>query len=160
MPYQIRKIRNKPLYTVKNTETGVFHSKGTTLTNAKKQIALLRGLEKKTIKPRAKGQGLREDAMRVIVDNLFLNDELFYLQGTDFTDRMNILRQQFAEANYPDELIDEIIQQIMDRMNSPKPSPPQTPPRPKKKPRGGGASASITTRVNDFLDLLEEARFN
>jgi hypothetical protein len=45
MPYKIRKIRNKPLYSVKNLDNGVFHSYATTLANAKKQVALLQAID-------------------------------------------------------------------------------------------------------------------
>lgn len=41
MPYAIRKVKNKNEYNVKNTKTGVVHSKATTLENAKKQVKLL-----------------------------------------------------------------------------------------------------------------------
>lgn len=41
MPYTIRKVKNKNEYSVKNTKTGVVHSKATTLENAKKQVKLL-----------------------------------------------------------------------------------------------------------------------
>ena len=41
MPYTIRKIKNKNEYSVKNTKTGVVHSKESTLANAKKQVRLL-----------------------------------------------------------------------------------------------------------------------
>ena len=36
MPFSIRKIRGKNLYSVKNSQTGAVHSYGTTLENAKK----------------------------------------------------------------------------------------------------------------------------
>lgn len=41
MPYVIRKIRNKELYSVKNLLTGVVHSYGTTKNKALKQVKLL-----------------------------------------------------------------------------------------------------------------------
>ena len=41
MPIVIRKIRNQDLYKVMNKETGVIHSKGTTLNKAKAQKRLL-----------------------------------------------------------------------------------------------------------------------
>lgn len=47
MPYIIRKIRNKPLYSIKNFDNGIFHSYATTLKNAKKQVALLQMLDNK-----------------------------------------------------------------------------------------------------------------
>ena len=47
MPYVIRKIRNKQLYSVKNAKDGTLHAKGTTLTKAKKQVRLLYLLENK-----------------------------------------------------------------------------------------------------------------
>lgn len=46
MPYKLRKIRNKDLYKVYNTETKKIHSKGTSLDKAKAQIRLLNQLEK------------------------------------------------------------------------------------------------------------------
>jgi len=45
MPYIIKKIRGKNLYKVYNKITKKIHSKGTTLTNAKKQFNLLNRLE-------------------------------------------------------------------------------------------------------------------
>lgn len=45
MPYQIRKVRNKDCYTVKNTLTGKVHSKCTTRKNAEKQEKLLRAID-------------------------------------------------------------------------------------------------------------------
>ena len=47
MPFAIRKIRGKDLYSVKNTRTGKFHSYGTTLEKAKRQVRLLNSLEGK-----------------------------------------------------------------------------------------------------------------
>ncbi len=47
MPFVIRKIKNKELYSVKNKLTGTIHSKGTTLENALAQVRLLHMLEKK-----------------------------------------------------------------------------------------------------------------
>ena len=41
MPYQIRKVRNKKCYTVKNKKNGKVHSKCTTKKKAMKQIRLL-----------------------------------------------------------------------------------------------------------------------
>lgn len=41
MPYQIRKLRGKELYSVKNKDTGEVHSQHTSLDNAKKQVKLL-----------------------------------------------------------------------------------------------------------------------
>lgn len=41
MPYKIRKLPDKNEYKVFNKKTGVVHSKGSTLANAKKQITLL-----------------------------------------------------------------------------------------------------------------------
>jgi len=45
MPYKIRKIRNKPLYSIKNLDKGVFYSYDTTLENAKKQVELLQAID-------------------------------------------------------------------------------------------------------------------
>ena len=47
MPYVIRKVRNKNLYSVKNQKTGHVHSAGTTLEKAKAQVRLLESLEGK-----------------------------------------------------------------------------------------------------------------
>jgi len=47
MPYVIRKVRNKNLYSVKNQKTGQVHSAGTTLEKAKAQVRLLESLEGK-----------------------------------------------------------------------------------------------------------------
>jgi len=47
MPYVIRKIRNKNLYSVKNSATGKVHSSGSTLADAKAQVRLLESLEGK-----------------------------------------------------------------------------------------------------------------
>jgi hypothetical protein len=45
MPYIVRKIRNKNLYSVKNSETNKIHSYATTKSKAKNQIKLLRAIE-------------------------------------------------------------------------------------------------------------------
>ena len=45
MPFVIRKIKNKNLYSVKNLLTGTIHSKGTTHENALAQVRLLHMLE-------------------------------------------------------------------------------------------------------------------
>jgi len=47
MPYVIRKVRNKNLYSVKNSATGKVHSSGSTLADAKAQVRLLESLEGK-----------------------------------------------------------------------------------------------------------------
>lgn len=47
MPYVIRKIRNKDLYSVKNLLTDAVYSYGTTKNKALKQIRLLHMLENK-----------------------------------------------------------------------------------------------------------------
>jgi len=59
MPFLIRKIRGKPLYSVKNSQTGAVHSYGTTLANAKKQVRLLYSLE---------GKGLNTDDVKGFID--------------------------------------------------------------------------------------------
>jgi hypothetical protein len=216
MPYQIRKIRNKPLYTVKNTETGVFHSKGTTLTNAKKQVALLRGLENKTIKPRGGSiesnkyttQQLRDMGwVRLLMLKQSTTDEDLKKKIDDVIDGFKLTTQSpgqkgtvrempMADIKYPYHLapaptlasIGEIINytvpkplrtfdvleqavtvpktikgieqlDIVERLNTIKRKGEKDKEQPSKRPRGKGASASITSRVNDFLDLLEEARY-
>ena len=50
MPFQLRKIKNKNLYSVKNILTGEYHSYGSSKKNAKKQIKLLYMLENKILK--------------------------------------------------------------------------------------------------------------
>ena len=45
MPYVIRKIRNKNLYSVKNSKTNVVHSYATTKTKAMNQVKLLRAID-------------------------------------------------------------------------------------------------------------------
>jgi hypothetical protein len=45
MVYQIRKVRGKELYSVKNVETGKIHSHATTKANAKKQVKLLLAID-------------------------------------------------------------------------------------------------------------------
>jgi hypothetical protein len=47
MPFVIRKIKNKDLYSVKNKETKEVYSYGTTLDKARKQVKLLYLLENK-----------------------------------------------------------------------------------------------------------------
>ena len=47
MPYTIRKIKGKNLYTVKSKNR--IHAKGTTLSKAKKQVRLLYSIERKSI---------------------------------------------------------------------------------------------------------------
>lgn len=46
MPYVIKKIRNKDLYSVKNAVTGKIHSYGTTLERAQAQVRLLNSIDK------------------------------------------------------------------------------------------------------------------
>lgn len=46
MPFTIRKIKGKDLYSVKSLNR--VHSKATTLSNAKRQVRLLYSLERKT----------------------------------------------------------------------------------------------------------------
>ena len=48
MPYKIRKLPNKILYRVYNSDTGEIHANATSLVNAKKQVRLLYMLERKT----------------------------------------------------------------------------------------------------------------
>jgi hypothetical protein len=45
MPYQIRKIKNHNLYSVKNINTGVIHSKETTKKKAEAQVKLLNAID-------------------------------------------------------------------------------------------------------------------
>jgi hypothetical protein len=46
MPYTVRKIRGKNLYTVKNAITGTVHSAGTTKKKADAQVRLLNSIKK------------------------------------------------------------------------------------------------------------------
>jgi hypothetical protein len=52
MPYKIRKVKGKKCFSVVNTTTKRKHSKCTTKKNAKKQMALLYGLENPMFTPR------------------------------------------------------------------------------------------------------------
>jgi len=45
MPYTIRKVKGRKCYSVKNTKSRKIRAKCTSLSNAKKQIRLLRALE-------------------------------------------------------------------------------------------------------------------
>jgi hypothetical protein len=45
MPWVIRKLKNKDLYSVKNAKTGAVRARGTTLKKAKAQVRLLYSLE-------------------------------------------------------------------------------------------------------------------
>ncbi len=55
MPYKIRKLPNKNLYSVKNILTGEIKSNGTSLQNAKKQVKFLHAIENnKNFKQRKK----------------------------------------------------------------------------------------------------------
>ena len=47
MPYSVCKLPNKNKYRVKNVETGRILAKSTTLDKAKKQIRLIKYLDKK-----------------------------------------------------------------------------------------------------------------
>ena len=50
MPWLIRKIKNKDLYSVKNAKTGAVRSKATTLKKAKAQVRFLYSLERSEMK--------------------------------------------------------------------------------------------------------------
>lgn len=50
MPFQVRKLPNKDLYKVYNTNTKEVYSKGSTYDNALKQVKLLHMLENKKLK--------------------------------------------------------------------------------------------------------------
>jgi len=45
MPYVVRKIRNKNLYSVKNSKTNKIHSYATTKTKAMNQVRLLNAID-------------------------------------------------------------------------------------------------------------------
>jgi hypothetical protein len=72
MPIKIRKIRNKDLYKVFNSETGEIHSKGSTKENAKKQKRLLNAIDNGFI-PKMKGgafeKGIPPKSRRVLDAN-------------------------------------------------------------------------------------------
>ena len=58
MPYYIRKVRGKNCYTLKNKDTGHAFAKCTTLSNAKKQMRLLKAIKyNKSFKPRKQMMG-------------------------------------------------------------------------------------------------------
>jgi len=46
MPYIVKKVRNKNLYRVINTQTGKIHAEGTTKQKAEAQVRLLNQLKK------------------------------------------------------------------------------------------------------------------
>lgn len=50
MPYKIRKLPNKNLYRVYNSETGEIHANGTSKQNAEKQVRLLYMIERRKSK--------------------------------------------------------------------------------------------------------------
>ena len=52
MPYVIRKVRGRNLYSVKNPVTGKVHSKATTKKKAQAQVRLLWGVNSGTLVPR------------------------------------------------------------------------------------------------------------
>jgi hypothetical protein len=54
MPHCMRKLRNQDLYKVFNKATGEIKSSGSTKEDAKKQLRLLKRLEKKKINRRSK----------------------------------------------------------------------------------------------------------
>ena len=54
MPYQIIKVKGKNLYKVINELTGKVHSKGSTLSNAEKQIRLMEMFDNTTRKNKVK----------------------------------------------------------------------------------------------------------
>jgi hypothetical protein len=68
MPYKLRKIRGKDLYKVINSETGEVKSSGSTKEDAKAQLRLLRGLEKK-------GGALQADQIQEVLENSYRDTE-------------------------------------------------------------------------------------
>ena len=54
MPFAIRKLPNRNCYRIRNTETGRIYAKCSTLSNAKAQLRLLRGIEYGNFKPTGK----------------------------------------------------------------------------------------------------------
>jgi hypothetical protein len=48
MPWVIRKLKNKSLYSVKNANTGAVRARGTTLKKAQSQVRLLYSLDKQS----------------------------------------------------------------------------------------------------------------
>lgn len=69
MPYAMRKVRGKDLFKVWNTETGEIKSSGSTKADAKAQLRLLRGLEKKE----KKGGALKADQIKDVIDFSYNN---------------------------------------------------------------------------------------
>jgi hypothetical protein len=67
MPYSMRKIRGKDLYKVFNTQSGELTSKGSSKADAKSQLRLLRGLEKK------EGGSLKADQIKDVLDYSYNN---------------------------------------------------------------------------------------
>lgn len=69
MPYAMRKVRGKDIFKVWNTETGEIKSSGSTKADAKAQLRLLRGLEKKE----KKGGALKADQIKDVIDFSYNN---------------------------------------------------------------------------------------
>lgn len=69
MPHAMRKVRGKDLFKVWNTETGEIKSSGSTKADAKAQLRLLRGLEKKE----KKGGALKADQIKDVIDFSYNN---------------------------------------------------------------------------------------
>jgi len=67
MPYAMRKIRGKDLFKVFNSATGEIKSSGSTKADAKAQIRLLKGLEKK------EGGALKADQIKDVIDLSYTN---------------------------------------------------------------------------------------
>ena len=67
MPYTMRKIRGKDLYKVFNTITGEIKSEGSTRKDAKSQLRLLRGLEKK------EAGSLKAEQIKDVIDYSYNN---------------------------------------------------------------------------------------
>jgi hypothetical protein len=67
MPYSMRKIRGKDLYKVWNSATGEVKSSGSTKADAKSQMRLLRGLEKK------EAGSLKADQIKDVIDLSYTN---------------------------------------------------------------------------------------
>jgi len=104
MPYQIRKIKNQNLYSVKNKETGEVHSYGTTKENAIKQVRLLhmnaKGFEEE---PKKKKRRKKKKEKEVII----------HFQGILIGLIMEIFGKEEIFWNYLDKNLDQTNKEKM-----------------------------------------------
>jgi hypothetical protein len=77
MVYIIRKLRNRNLYSVKNIETGQFHSKGTSKSNAIKQVHLLQAIDH-GFKPTMRGAGsIRTNPIYKLLKQFYTDNQIY-----------------------------------------------------------------------------------